>query len=120
MVEAKNLFQKLGFIIPLHKRKFIPAKIEEYLGFIIGFMITYLSDQKKKYDKCCIILVKLKLTIREFDSFIGTLTSSFPGNQFGLLYYKAMLKFKDKSLRHNKGKFNAITKLPEDTLHEVS
>ena len=63
---------------------------------------------------------ELKLTIREFASFIGTLTSSFLGNQFGPLHYRAMLKFKDKSLKHNRGNFSAIIKLSEDTLHEIS
>ena len=31
-----------------------------------------------------------------------------------------MLKFKDKSLKYNKGNFNAVIKLSEDTLHEIS
>ena len=84
-------------------------------------MVTYLSDQKKEiYDKCCIILTKPKLTVREFAIFIGTLTSSFPENQFGSLYYRAMLKFKDNSLKYNKGKFNEIIKFSEYTLHEIS
>ena len=42
--------------------------------------------------------MKPKLTIREFASFVGASISSFPGNQFGLLYYRAALSFKDKSL----------------------
>ena len=124
VVEIVNLFQNLGFVIHPDKKKFIPAKIVKYLGFIIDSekTITYLSDQKKpkRYEKCCIISMKPKLTIREFASFIGTLTSSFPGNQFGPLYYRAMLKSKDKSLKYNKGNFNAIIKLPEDTLHDIS
>ena len=84
-------------------------------------MITYLSDQKKQkiYEKCCIIPTKPKLIIREFASFIGTLTSLFPENQFGPLYYRAMLKFKDKSLKYNKGNINAVIKFSEDTLHEI-
>ena len=60
------------------------------------------------------------MAIREFASFIGTLTSSFPGNQFGPLYYIVMLKLKDKSRKYNKGNFNAVLKLPEDTLYEMS
>ena len=123
-VETINLLQKLCFVIHPDKSKFVPAKTVEYLGFIIDSekMITYLSDQKKKkiHEKCCIIPTKPKLTIREFVSFIGTLTSSFPGNQFGPLYYRAMLKSKDKSLKYNKGNFNAVIKLSEDTLHEIS
>ena len=53
VVETINLFQKLGFVIHPHKSKFIPAKIVEYLGFIIDSekMITYLSDQKKQTNK---------------------------------------------------------------------
>ena len=46
VIETISLFQKLGFVIHPHKNKFIPAKIVEYLGFIIDSekMITYLSD----------------------------------------------------------------------------
>ena len=119
VVETIKLFQKLGFVIHPDKSKFIPCKIVEYLGYIIDLekMITCLSDQKKQknYKKCCIIPTKPKLTIREFTSFIGTLTPSFPGTQFGRMYYRAMLKFKDKSLKYNKGNFNAVIKLSEDT-----
>ena len=123
VIDKINLFQKLDFVIHPGKSKSIPAKIVEYLGFIIYSekMVTYLSDQKKEiYDKCCIILTRPKLTVREFAIFIGTLTSSFPENQFGSLYYRAMLKFKDNSLKYNKGKFNEIIKLSEYTLHEIS
>ena len=85
-------------------------------------MVNYLSDQKKQktYEKCCIIPTKPKFTIREYANFIGTLTSSFPGNQFGPLYYRAILKFKDKFLKYSEGNFNVITTLSEDTLHEMS
>ena len=61
-----------------------------------------------------------KLTIKAFASAVGSLPSTFPGDQFDPLYYRAMLKFKEKSLKYNKDNFNAITKLSEDTLHEVS
>ena len=81
VVQTINLFQKLGFVIHPDKSKFMPAKIVEYLDFIIDSekMITYLSEQKKQknYEKCCTIPTKPKLAIREFASFIGTLTSSF-------------------------------------------
>ena len=63
---------------------------------------------------------KPKLSIREFASFIGSLTLSFPGNQFDPLYYRAMLKLKSKSLKYNKGNFNALIKLSEDTLYEIA
>ena len=96
----------------------------EYLSFVIDSekMITYLSDQKnqKIYEKCCAIPTKPKLAIREFASFIGTLTSSYPGNQFGLLYDRSMLKLNDKPLKYNKGNFNVVIKFSEDTLYEIA
>ena len=109
VVETINLFQKLDVVIHPDKSKFIPVKIVEYLGFITDSerMITYLSNVKKiNYEKCCIIPMKPKLTIREFTNFISTLTSLLPVNQFGPCT--------------TKGNFNAVIKLSEDTLHEIS
>ena len=82
------------------------AKIVEYLGFIIDSekMVTYQSDQKSKkkiYEKCCVIPTKRKLTVREFASFIGTLTPTFQGNQIVPLSYKSALKFKENSLKYD-------------------
>ena len=47
VLETINLFQKLGLLIYPDKSKFIPAKIEEYLGFIRDSekIVTYLSGQ---------------------------------------------------------------------------
>ena len=113
------LLQKLGFLIHPDKSKFIPATIAEYLGFMIDSekMVTYLSGQKrtKIHEKCCIIPKKKKLTVTIFASLIGTLTSTFPGNLRGTLYYRAM----SKSLKYNNGNFNVIIKLSEDILHEI-
>ena len=95
VVETVNLFQKLGFVIHPDKNKFILVKVVEYLGFI-----NY--SEKMVTGKCCIILMKPKLTMRELASFIGTLHLHFP----------------EISLAHCN--FNAIIKLSEDTLHEIS
>ena len=58
--------------------------------------------------------MKPTLKIRAFASSIGTLTSSFTGNQFCLLYYSVMLKLKDKSLKYNKGNFTAVIKFEDN------
>ena len=46
VVETTNFFLKLGFVIHPNKSKFTPAKIVEYLGFVIdlGKMIAYLLN----------------------------------------------------------------------------
>ena len=124
-VVEKKFILKAGICNTAIEKEFIPAKIVKYLGFIIDSekMVTYLSDQKKQktYDKCCNIPTKPKLTKKEFASCIGTLTFSFPGSSFGPLYYRAMLKFKDDSLKYNKRNFSAIIIiLSEDAFHEIS
>ena len=53
---------------------------------------------------------KPKLKIREFASFIGTLISTFAGNQFDPLNYRVMLQFKEKSLKYRKGNLDPNTK----------
>ena len=57
---------------------------------------------------------------KEIANIIGTFTFPFPVNQFGSLFYRAMLQLKEKSLKYNEGKINAIPELSEDTLHEIS
>ena len=57
-------------------------------------MVTYLSDHKKRkiYDKCQSISKKQDLKTSNVPNFIGTLTSTFPANEYGALYYRAVLK----------------------------
>ena len=57
--------------------------------------------------------------MREFSSYIGTLTCIFHGYQFESLYYRFILRFTDKFLKSNKENVNTIMKLSE-TLHEIS
>ena len=110
---------KTGLCNTSDKSKFKPAKIVEWLNFITDSknMVTYLSNHKKKKKKKIwnVIPTKAKFKIRAFSSFIGNLTSSFAENQIGLLYCRAILKYKDKSLKYNKVSFDGIMKFSEDT-----
>ena len=89
VIKTNKLYQSLGLVIHPERSKFIPSKKVEYLGFVIDSerMVTYLSDHKKKktYDKCQSISKKQDLKIRDVASFIGTLTSTFPANEYGPL-----------------------------------
>ena len=100
------MFQSLGFATHPEKSKFIPSKKVEYLGFVIDSrrMVTYLSDHKKEkiYDKCQSISKKQYLKVRNVPSFIGSLNSTFLVNEYGPLYYRAILKNKDDFPKANK------------------
>ena len=123
VLKTIKLFQSLGFVIHPGKSKFIASKKVEYLGFFLRSerMVTYLSDHKKKkiYDKCQSISKKQDLKIRDVASFIGTLTSTFPANEYGPLYYGAILKNKDDFLKANKGNINAWIDLTKNALQEI-
>ena len=84
-------------------------------------MVTFLSDHKKKkiYDKCHSISKKQNLKIRDVACFIGTLTSTFPANEYRSLYYRAILKNRDGFLKANKSNFNARIDLTKNALQEI-
>ena len=42
----------------------------------------------------------IKIDNNRIGSFIGTLTSAFPGNKFSPLYYKAISKFNKNTLKY--------------------
>ena len=58
------------------------------------------------------------MKIRDVASFIDTLTSAFPPNEYGPLYYRAISKDKDDFLKANKGNFNARLTLTKNVLQE--
>ena len=70
-------------------------------------------------DKCQSNSKKQDLEIRDVASFIGTLISTFPANEYGRLYYRAILKNKDDFLKANKGNFNARIDLTKNALQEI-
>ena len=70
-------------------------------------------------NQCQSISKKQDLKIRDVASFIDTLTSTFPANKYGPLYYRAVLKSKDDFLKGNKGNFNASIDLAKNDLQEI-
>ena len=52
-------------------------------------------------------------------SFIGTLTSTFPGNKFGPLYYRKMDKCKILGLKKAKDNFDTPIKLTKESILDL-
>ena len=59
------------------------------------------------------------MKIRDVASFIDTLTSTYPANEYEPLYHRAILKNKDDFLKANKGNFNARIDLTKNALQEI-
>ena len=69
---------------------------------------------------CVQFLQSQQTTIRELASLIGTLVSTFPGVEFGPLYYRALERNKDFALKTSKGDFDAELCLSPASIHELN
>ena len=59
------------------------------------------------------------MKIRDVGSFVGALTSTFPANEYGPLYFRAILKKKDDFLKASKRNFNDRIDLTKNALQEI-
>ena len=90
-----------------------------YLEFVFNskkMLVTLTSEKKEKIPESYkSFLKKDSFTIRELSSLIGTLTSTFPGNNFEPLYYRELDKWKTLGLKKAKGNFDTSIKLTKET-----
>ena len=77
----------------------------------------------KKADKIVVLCRKAlrarELSIREVASLIGTLVSTFPGVEFGPLYYRHLEWDKDLALKSALGDFDVSMSLSADSINEL-
>ena len=90
-IKSIKLFLKLGFITHPEKSSLQPSQEITYLGFIFNskeMLVKLTSEKREKILETWKSFLKIdSFTIRELSSRIGTLTSTFPRNKFGSLYY---------------------------------
>ena len=108
-IKTIKLFLKLGFIIQPEKSFLQPSHKITYPGFVFNskeMLVTLTSEKREKIlESCKSFFKKDSFTIRELSSLIGTLTSTFPGKNYGLLYYRKLDKCKTLGLKKNKRQF---------------
>ena len=121
---AAQLLISLGFTIHPVKSAVKPTQSIEYLGFSLNstLMTVKLTEPKamKIYNLCKQFHNKdKKFTIRQISSLIGSLTSSFPGVEFGQLHYRHIESDKNHALKENFGNFEAKMKLSDYSLTDL-
>ena len=121
--ETIDHFQKLGFTIHPDKSVLRPTQKIQYLGFQIDSinMVSTLPPEKKSRIKelCEDTILKKKHTIRQMATVIGTLVSSFPGVEYGPLYYRHLEDNKKRELVFNKGDWECDMSLDAAALNEL-
>ena len=122
IIDTVGTFCNLGFIIHPQKSIFEPKQEIEFLVFLLNSIsrTTRLPTAKAGYVKtaCVNLLGKSNNTIRELAHVIGLLVSSLPGVQFGELHYQKLEINKTAALQSNKGNYDAVTQLTQDSMSD--
>ena len=109
-LHAVELFTKLGFVVHPTKSSLNPSQELEFLGFLLNSQSMSVRLTPKKVVKvialCQKYLCNREFTIREIASLIGTLVGTFPGVDFGPLYYRSLVNDKDVALKAASGDYD--------------
>ena len=65
------------------------------------------------------ILLKMKITIRQFAQIIGIIVAAFPGAEFGPLHYRTLEIDKAFKLKCSKGNFETLMVLSDECRSEI-
>lgn len=117
-----DLLQSLGFLISYNKSQLEPAVKRKYLGLVFDSMEQSIANplfHGEKLLRLCSRFAHLPksmlhhhhCSIREFASFIGSLTSVSPAVAYGLLYIKRFEREQFLAFLKNDD-FSAIMDLP--------
>jgi len=119
-----SLLKDLGFIIQEEKSQLRPFQQLSYLGFVLDSVTMTVKLTPARVEKvmqaCKQLIFKSQLTIQKLAEVIGLMVSSFPGVEYGQLYYRNLDCDKTEALRSNKENFSAVISLSETSKQNCS
>ena len=111
VMSTVNLSNNVGFIVHPTKSIFEPTQILEYLGFILNSILMRISVNERQATKiasaCKDLIKNTKIKVIDLARVVGLLVASFPGVQYGRLYYRHLDNVKTSALKKGKGDYNA-------------
>lgn len=109
--DTVELFKSLGFIVHPEKSVLTPSQQLIFLGFILDSVSMRVSPTPEKAANikasCMTLVRKSFICIRELAETVGKLVASFPGVQFGPLFYRTLDNEKIAALRRHCGNYEA-------------
>ena len=124
VIDTVALFTRLGLVVHPDKSSFLPSQIITLLGFILNSItmtVKLTEDKAANLQKACQTLLRNKNpTIREVARVIGKIVSSFPGTNYGPLYYRHLEHDKTIALKQNKGNFDGNMTLSTSAKSELT
>jgi hypothetical protein len=123
-VEATvNKLQSLGFILNIGKSFFTPKQEIVFLGFILNSVEMTVKLTKNKSDnlyQCCKkILSKKEVKILEVSQLVGFMVASFPGVEYGPLFYRTLENEKIDALKHSRVNYNTNMEITIETINDI-
>ena len=116
--DTVQISERAGFVVHPVKSVLEPTQQLVYLGFWLNSteMSVKLTDKKAEKIKnaCQRLLHKTRLTIRELAQVIGLMVASFPGVQFGQLFYRRLDNYKSLCIKEKRGNYAAAISLTEE------
>ena len=93
-----------------------------YLGFVLNSIDVTISISREKHNKLCEVargvLKSDSPSIREVAKLISMMVACFPGDEYGLLFYRHLHRDKTTTLKSNRGNFDATLKLFPSALRD--
>ena len=116
--DTVDTFVKLGFVIHPETSVLVPSQEMEFLSFLLNSVNMTIRLPPTKAEQS--LLHKSKMSIREVAQVIGLIVSSFPGVQFGELYYRNLEKDKILALHISKGDYDSPVYLSNESRSELT
>ncbi|KAK3092616.1 hypothetical protein FSP39_005025 [Pinctada imbricata] len=111
--------QKLGFIINIEKSVFIPKQEMVFLGFILNSKEMTVRLPREKVHNIQALCRKMRFSdeveILQVSQLLGLMVASFPGVEYGSLYYRRLENDKVDALKLSRGNYKAKMKIKDDT-----
>lgn len=124
MCETKALLTDLGFLINYDKSILLPTQEIVFLGYKLNSktMLVSLTEQKVNNLKSAVKKLQSSktCTIRQLAEVIGLLSAYSIAIILGPLYIKYLESDKIHALAENKGNFDGVMTLSEDSLSDLS
>ena len=123
ILDTVETFDSLGLVIHHEKSVTSPSQEDVIVGFVINSItmtIRVTNEKKAKIKQILIVAIanSVDISIWQVAKIIGSLVSSFPGVQYGALYYR-YLEMDKISAQIVEGNFDAPKLISEEGLEEL-
>ena len=112
-----------GFVVHPDKSVLKPTQRIVYLGFWLDSKDMSVRLPAEKTEKlkmsCEQIRSQKSVTLKELSRVIGMMVASFPGVQYGQLFYRRLDNLKNNALKDSRGRYDIEVKLTSEVKEDI-